>query len=153
MAPQERDGSVEFEATGQVPSRGVGSGARLLAGDHSLHFRDFISYLPDKNITCSPEKYWVVFLLFKVWRNCCFPKVFTATIREVLSWQTFSTDTVVTIKLPPLPYFWKEWWANYSLCYWHCQMKNKIFNIYYFFPTGWLKLQHSRWYRSVLWSH
>lgn len=22
-----------------------------------------------------------------------------------------------------------------------------------FSPTGWLKLQHSRWYRSVLWSH
>lgn len=51
------------------------------------------------------------------------------------------------------PYFWKEWWANGSLCYSHCQMKNQIFTIHSFFPTGWLKLQHPRWYRSVLRSH
>lgn len=53
-----------------------------------------------------------------------------------------------------LPYFWKRaQWATYSLCFWRCQMKNNIFNSCCFFPTGWLKLQHSRWYRSILWSH
>lgn len=50
-------------------------------------------------------------------------------------------------------YFWKEWWPSDSLCYSHCQMKNQISTIHSFSPTGWLKLQHPRWYRSILRSH
>lgn len=82
---------VESEAQ-PLGSGTAGSGAGLLAGDRSLCSREFISCLPGR------EKLGCL-LLFKVRRNCRFPEVFTATIRQVLSWQTV---TVVTIKLPPL---------------------------------------------------
>lgn len=82
---------VESEAQ-PLRSRMARSGAGLLAGHHSLCSREFISCLPGREILGC-------LLLFKVRRNCHFPEVFTATIRQILSWQTV---TVVTIKLPPL---------------------------------------------------
>lgn len=53
------------QAAGQALSRGAGSGARLLTGNHSVCSRDFISSLPDRNVTCSPEKYGVVVCCWK----------------------------------------------------------------------------------------
>lgn len=85
---------LEFEAMGQVPCRSQ-LWSQAPCRWSFLCSRDFISSLPDENITCSPEKYWIVFCCLKFEEMPASQKLILQ-----LSWQP--VVTVVTIKLFPL---------------------------------------------------